>query len=128
MIYLNPNQANQTIYLSLFEGRYTLADFTHYMIGIIHEENSENGESLYQVPTIVSDGSRITELTLTTAGLETKGRYRYIVYGQNSAVNTNPSDASVVGIVEIGYMVLNDSHNYYDTIATSTPNDIIIGT
>lgn len=128
MIYINPNQANQTIYLSLYEGRYTLADFTHYMIGIIHEENSENGDALYQVPTVVSDGSRISELSITTVGLTTVGRYRYVVYGQNSAVNTNPTDASVVGVVEIGYMVLNDSHDYFETISTSSPNDIIIPT
>lgn len=128
MIYLNPNQANQTIYLSLYEGRYTLADFTHYMIGIIHEENSENGDALYQVPTVVSDGSRISELSITTVGLTTVGRYRYVVYGQNSAVNINPTDASVVGVVEIGYMVLNDSHDYFETISTSSPNDIIIPT
>lgn len=128
MIYLNPNQANQTIYLSLYEGRYTLADFTHYMIGIIHEENSENGDALYQVPTVVSDGSRISELSITTVGLATVGRYRYVVYGQNSASNIDPTDASVVGVVEIGYMVLNDSHDYFETISTSSSNDIIIPT
>lgn len=127
MIYLNPNEANQSIYLSLYEGRYTLADFTHYMIGIIHEENSENGHSLYQVPTIVSDGSRISELTITTVGLELSGRYRYVVYGQNSNSNIDPTDASVVGIVEIGYIVIGSDSNYYSIVQTSSPNDIIIG-
>jgi hypothetical protein len=62
---------------------------------------------------------------LTTVGLTLAGRYRYEIYGQNSAVNTNPSDASVVGIVERGYFVLQDNSTWYDVPTDTIPNDII---
>lgn len=126
MVYLQPNTSNQSVYLSLFEGRCTLADFSHYMVSIIHEENSETGSELNQVPTIVSDGSNYSNLTITTVGITQSGRYRYIVYGQNSSTNTDAEDASVVGIVEIGYLVIGDIKDYYDIVQTTSSNDIII--
>ncbi len=126
MVYLLPNTASQTLYLSLYEGRYTLPDFTHYMLSIIREENSETGDKLNQVPTIVTDGSGYTRIVVTTVTLTQAGRYRYVVYGQNSSTNTDEEDASVVGIVEIGYLELTDSGSYYDVIETTSANDIII--
>ena len=128
MIYLPVNTANQTIYLSLDEARqYYATAFTHYLIVLTHEENSTAGDSLAQVATIVNENVRITQLTITTVGLTLAGRYRYEVYGQNSAVNTNPSNAAVVGIVERGYFVLTDNQQYYDVPSTSISNDIIYG-
>lgn len=128
MIYLPINTANQTIYLSLDEARqYYATAFTHYLIVLTHEENSTVGDSLAQVATIVNENVRITQLTITTVGLTLAGRYRYEVYGQNSAVNTNPSNAAVVGIVERGYFVLTDNQQYYDVPSTSISNDIIYG-
>jgi len=126
MLYLQPNTSNQSVYLSLFEGRYTLADFSHYMISIVHEENSETGAELNQVPQIVSDGSNYTNLILTTVGITQSGRYRYTVYGQNSSTNTDANDASVVGVVEIGYLVIGDTKDYYEIVETTSENDIII--
>ncbi len=96
------------------------------MVSIIHEENSETGSELNQVPTIVSDGSNYSNLTITTVGITQSGRYRYIVYGQNSSTNTDAEDASVVGIVEIGYLVIGDIKDYYDIVQTTSSNDIII--
>lgn len=126
MVYLLPNTANQSLYLSLYEGRYTLADFTHYMLSIIREENSETGEKLNQVPTVITDGSGYSHITVTTATLTQAGRYRYVVYGQNSSTNIDDEDASIVGIVEIGYLELIDNGTYYDVVETTTANDIII--
>ena len=126
MLYLQPNTPNQSVYLSLFEGRVTLTDFSHYMISIIHEENSETGTLLNQVPEVLSDGSNYSNLILTTVGITQSGRYRYIVYGQNSSTNTDADDASIVGIVEIGYLVIGDIKDYYDIIQTTSANDIII--
>lgn len=126
MVYLLPNTANQSLYLSLYEGRYTLADFTHYMLSIIREENSETGVKLNQVPTIVTDGSGYSHITVTTSTLTQAGRYRYIVYGQNSSTNIDEEDASIVGIVEIGYLELTDNGSYYDVVQTTSANDIII--
>jgi hypothetical protein len=68
---------------------------------------------------------RVTQLTITTVGLTLAGRYRYEVYGQNSAVNTNPTNAAVVGIVERGYAVLNDNTSWFDVPVNTIPNDII---
>jgi hypothetical protein len=126
MVYLLPNTANQSLYLSLYEGRYTLADFTHYMLSIIREENSETGVKLNQVPTVITDGSGYSHITVTTSTLTQAGRYRYVVYGQNSSTNIDDEDASIVGIVEIGYLELTDNGTYYDVVETTTANDIII--
>ena len=126
MLYLQPNTSNQSVYLSLFEGRVTLIDFSHYMVSIIHEENSETGTLLNQVPEVLSDGSNYSNLIITTVGITQSGRYRYIVYGQNSSTNIDADDASIVGIVEIGYLVIGDIKDYYDIIQTTSENDIII--
>lgn len=126
MVYLLPNTANQSLYLSLYEGRYTLASFTHYMLSIIREENSETGEKLNQVPTVITDGSGYSHITVTTSTLTQAGRYRYVVYGQNSSSNIDDEDASIVGIVEIGYLELIDNGTYYDVVETTSANDIII--
>jgi hypothetical protein len=126
MQYLQKNTSEQKLYLSLFEGRYTLAAFSHYMIGFIHEENSNVGEALYQVPLVVSDGSRYSELEVTTIGLTNTGRYRYIVYGQNSSSNINPESNNIVGVVEIGYLVIGTDTEFYDVPQNTILNDIII--
>jgi len=126
MNYLNTNQSSQTLYLSLNESRqYFAVAFTHYLLILIHEENSTVGEELAQVPTIVLENQRITQLTVTTVGLTLPGRYRFEVYGQNSAVNLDPSNAAVLGLCRIGWLDLNSSTIYYD-VPTITINDDII--
>jgi magnesium-transporting ATPase (P-type) len=126
MIYLNTNTANQQVYLSLDEARqYYSTAFTHYLIILTHEENSTTGNDLAQVATIVNETVRVTQLTISTVGLTLAGRYRYVVYGQNSSSNTNPTNAAVVGIVERGYAVLNDNTSWFDVPINTIPNDII---
>lgn len=126
MIYLQVNNNNQFIYLSLDEARqYYATPYTHYLLVLTHEENSTTGEELAQVATIVSENVRITQLSVTTVGLTLAGRYRYEVYGQNSAVNINPTNAAVVGIVERGYVVLTDNTTWFDVPPSIIPNDII---
>lgn len=128
MIYLVTNTANQTVFLSLDEARqYFATAYTHYLIVLTHEENSTTGTDLAQVATIVNENVRITQLTITTVGLTRSGRYRYEVYGQNSAVNTNPSNGAVVGLVERGYAVLTNNTSYFDVPTDVIPNDIIYG-
>jgi magnesium-transporting ATPase (P-type) len=126
MEYLTTNQAGQIMRLALDESRqYFATAFTHYLLILTHEENSTTGTDLAQVVTIVNENQRITTLTVTTAGLTLAGRYRYYVYGQNSAVNLNPNDASVVGLCRIGWAVMSDATTFYD-IPTITINDDII--
>ena len=126
MIYLQVNNDNQFIYLSLDEARqYYATPYTHYLLVLTHEENSTTGDQLAQVATIVNENVRITHLTITTVGLPLAGRYRSEVYGQNSAININPSNAAVVGIVERGYVVLQDNTTWFDVPAVTISNDII---
>ena len=126
MIYLNTNTASQTIRLSLDEARqYYSTAFTHYLVVLTHEENSTTGVSLAQVATIVSESQRITTLTITTVSLTLAGRYRYYIYGQNSSNNTNPTDASVVGLCEIGWCDMTDAATYYDLPNITINNDVI---
>lgn len=125
---LNTNTANQTLRLTLDEGRqYFSTAFTHYLLVLTHEENSTTGTDLAQVPTIVAENQRITTLTITTIGLTLAGRYRYEVYGQNSSNNLNPSDDSVVGLVEIGWIDLVDATQYYEIPNITIQDDVIYG-
>ena len=126
MEYLTTNQAGQIMRLSLDESRqYYSTPFTHYLLILTHEENSTTGTDLAQVATIYNENQRITTLIITTVGLTLSGRYRYEVYGQNSAVNLDPNNASVVGLCRIGWAVMTDATNYYD-IPSITINDDII--
>jgi hypothetical protein len=126
MIYLNHNAANQQINLTLNEGRtYFTEAFTHYLFILQYEDNTKTSNNrLAQVATIVSENERNTELTVTTVGLEYSGDYFYTVYGQNSASNTNPLNAAVVGEVEQGRaIILKDGEQ--PTYAATTSPEII---
>lgn len=126
MIYLTANTSNQIVRLSLDEARqYFATPFTHYLFILTHEENSTTGVSLAQVVNVVSESQRITTMSITTVSLTLSGRYRYEVYGQNSAVNTNPSDLSVVGLCEVGLCVMTDETAYYDLPTITIINDVI---
>jgi hypothetical protein len=126
MIYLQTNQIQQTVFLSLDETRqYFATPFTHYLFILTHEENSTTGRKWPQVATIVNENVRITELSISTDKITLAGRYRYDVYGQNSANNINPNNASVVGLLKRGYAVLNDTTSWFDVPINTIPNDII---
>lgn len=126
MIYLEANTSNQLIRLSLDESRqYFATSFTHYLFILQHEENSRSGVDLKQVATIIGENQRITILNVTTASLTLAGRYRYYVYGQNSAINLNPTDASVVGLCQIGWSMLSDGSIAFDVQSIPILNDVI---
>ena len=126
MIYLQTNTSNQQVFLSLDEARqYFATAYTHYLMVLTHEENSTTGEKLAQVATIVAENVRITELLITTVTLTLAGRYRYEVYGQNSAVNIDPTNGAVVGLVERGYAVFTQNTIWFDVPVITIPNDII---
>jgi hypothetical protein len=126
MIYLQTNQIQQTLFLSLDETRqYFATPFTHYLFILTHEENSTTGRKWPQVATIVNENVRITELSISTDRITLAGRYRYDVYGQNSANNINPNNASVVGLLKRGYAFLSDNTTWFDVPAITIPNDII---
>lgn len=127
MIYLLPNTAGQSLLLTLDEGRtYFTETFTDYLLVLTREENAITGERLAQVPVVVSDGARITRLTVTTVALPA-GTYRYEVYGQNSAVNIDPENAAVVGLVERGWGKLRTpgSPDFYETTQQTITKDYV---
>jgi cytochrome c-type biogenesis protein CcmE len=123
MVYLNTNTANQYAWLSLDEGRqYFNVAFTYYLLVLTYEMT---GEQLAQVVEVVNENERVTKIRLTTVGLVDAGKYKYDVYGQNSAVNLDPTDASVVGLVERGSMILQDGTIYFDVSSPTIPVDVI---
>jgi ABC-type enterochelin transport system ATPase subunit len=123
MVYLNTNTANQYAWLSLDEGRaYFNVAFTHYLLVLTYEMT---GEQLAQVVTVINENERVTKIRLTTVGLVDAGRYHYEVYGQNSSSNINPINASVVGLVEKGLMILQDGTIYFDVSTPTIPVDVI---
>ena len=123
MVYLNTNTANQDAWLSLDEGRqYFNVAFTYYLLILTYEMT---GEQLAQVVTVINENERVTKIRLTTVGLVDAGKYKYDVYGQNSAVNLDPTDESVVGLVERGSMILQDGTIYFDVSTPTIPVDVI---
>ena len=123
MVYLNTNTANQYAWLSLDEGRqYFNVAFTYYLLILTYEMT---GEQLAQVVEVVNENERVTKIRLTTVGLVDAGKYKYDVYGQNSDENLDPTDASVVGLVERGSMMLQDGTIYFDVSSPTIPVDVI---
>ena len=123
MVYLNTNTANQYAWLSLDEGRqYFNVAFTYYLLILTYEMT---GEQLAQVVEVVNENERVTKIRLTTVGLVDAGKYKYDVYGQNSDDNLDPTDASVVGLVERGSMILQDETIYFDVSSPTIPVDVI---
>ena len=123
MVYLNTNTANQYAWLSLDEGRqYFNVAFTYYLLILTYEMT---GEQLAQVVEVITENERVTKIRLTTVGLVDAGKYKYDVYGQNSDDNLDPTDASVVGLVERGSMILQDGTIYFDVSSPTIPVDVI---
>jgi len=123
MVYLNTNTANQYAWLSLDEGRqYFNVAFTNYLLVLTYEMT---GEQLAQVVDVVTENERVTKIRLTTVGLTDAGKNKYDVYGQNSDTNLDPTDASVVGLVERGSMILSNGTIYFDVSKPTIPVDVI---
>lgn len=126
MITLLTNTNDQLLRLTLNEGRqYYATAFTHYMMALTHDENSISGVSLLQVVDLISESQRISQILITTNTLMIAGRYRYEIYGQNSATNIDPDDPSVIGLVERGWVYLIDDQTYYDIPEINLENDVI---
>jgi len=125
MIYLNTNEADQTVLMTLKEMRQTLtSEFTHYLFVLTFDDNGEGEATLAQVAEVNYENDRITSLTVTTENITTAGRYRYEVYGQNSSSNIDPTNASVVGLVERGYCLMTGTQEFYEEPTIVIPADV----
>ena len=109
MIHLNPNSADeQFIYLTLAEMKKDFPAFTNYLIIL---ENMASTIKQAFVGDVEVDNARYTKISVYTnqpLGVSSRvlltetGLYTYKAYGQNSTNNLNPTDASVVGLLEQG--------------------------
>jgi hypothetical protein len=126
MIRLQTDTPNQNAYLTLDEARqYFSTAFTNYLFILRHEENSDAGVYLAQVLNVIAENQRITQVSIDTTGLTLIGRYRYDVYGQNSASNLNPEDVTVVGLCEQGLCELRDDRTFFTVPDININNDIV---
>jgi len=115
MIYLLKNTAAQLLYLSLKEGELLLANtYTDYLLELTNEQTLEK---LYAIPIQIAQNDRYTTIQIgTNANTPTAAsllinypaRFSYIVYGQNSSTNLDPTDAVVEGVIQIGYLIVED--------------------
>lgn len=115
MIYLLKNTAAQLLYLSLKEGELLLANtYTDYLLELTNEQTLEK---LYAIPTQIAQNDRYTTIEIGTNAnvplsasllINYPARFSYIIYGQNSNTNLNPADAVVEGVIQIGYLIVED--------------------
>lgn len=115
MIYLLKNTAAQLLYLTLKEGELLLANtYTHYLLELTNEQTLEK---LYAIPTQIAENDRYTTIQIGTNAntplaasllINYPARFSYVVYGQNSSTNLDPTDAVVEGVIEKGYLIVED--------------------
>jgi hypothetical protein len=115
MIYLLKNTAAQLLYLTLKEGELLLANpYTHYLLELTNEQTLQK---LYAIPTKIAENDRYTTIQIgTNANTPTAAsllinypaRFSYVVYGQNSSTNLDPTNAAVEGVIEKGYLIVED--------------------
>ena len=115
MIYLLKNTAAQLLYLTLKEGELLLANtYTDYLLELTNEQTLEK---LYAIPTQIAQNDRYTTIQIGTNAntplsasllINYPARFSYIVYGQNSSTNLDPTNAVVEGVIEKGYLIVED--------------------
>lgn len=115
MIYLLKNTAAQLLYLTLKEGELLLANtYTDYLLELTNEQTLEK---LYAIPTQIAQNDRYTTIEIGTNAnvplsasllINYPARFSYIIYGQNSNTNLDPADAVVEGVIEMGYLIVED--------------------
>jgi hypothetical protein len=131
MNYLQTNTASQTLLLSLKEGVLLFdTTYTDYLLVI---QNEITLETYYVIPTQISENDRVTTLAISTNDDDPTngsiyvingGRYNFIIYGQNSDTNLDPTDSDVVGEIKRGFIQMETLINYYDQPNIIIPSDI----
>lgn len=131
MNYLQTNTASQTLLLSLKEGSLLFATtYSNYLVVIQNEITLEN---FYVIPSTISENDRITTLAISTNDddptngsilVVNGGRYNFVVYGQNSDTNLDPTSGDVVGEIKRGFIQFETVVNYYNQPNIVIPSDI----
>lgn len=131
MNYLQTNTAFQTLLLNLKSGSLLFATtYTNYLVVI---QNEITLQKYYVIPSTISENDRITTLAISTNAddptngsilVVNGGRYNFVVYGQNSDTNLDPTSADVVGEIKRGFIQFETLVNYYDQPNIIIPSDI----
>lgn len=130
MIHLAPNAISNRVHVTPFEARKFLAAFTDYLMVL---KNNATEEEYALILNVLADNERYTSGSLPTDNddpengeilLTESGLYTYTIYGQNSSTNLDPTDASVVGVCEIGACKVSDEAAW--TIPSVTIPDNVI--
>jgi hypothetical protein len=131
MIHLNPNSATeQTIYLTLQEMKKDFDAFANYLLEF---QSMASRKSHFFIGNVETDNARYTALTIYTDEddptegrilLEESGMYFYRVWGQNSTTNLDPTDASVVALIEEGTLDVTGAIGY-DIPTINVPDNVI---
>lgn len=96
-------------------------------------QNEITLETYYVIPTQISENDRVTTLSISTNDddptngsiyVVNGGRYNFIIYGQNSTTNLDPTDSDVVGEIKRGFIQMETLVNYYDQPNIIIPSDI----
>lgn len=131
MNYLQTNTASQTLLLNLKSGSLLFATtYTNYLVVI---QNEITLETFYVIPSTISENDRITTLAISTNDddptngsilVVNGGRYNFVVYGQNSDTNLDPTSGDVVGEIKRGFIQFETVVNYYNQPNIVIPSDI----
>ena len=132
MVYLLKNTAAQLLFLQLQEGELLLSNtYTNYLLELTNEQTLEK---LYCIPTVITTNERYTSVEVgTNANNPTAGsllinypaRFSFKIYGQNSSTNLDPTNIVVVGLIEKGYLMVQDITTPYFTDPNLTiPADV----
>lgn len=104
--------------------------YTNYLVVI---QNEITLETFNVIPITISENDRITTLAISTNTdnptngcilITNGGRYNFIVYGQNSHTNLDPTSSDVVGEIKRGFIQFDTVVNYYNQPNIVIPSDI----
>ena len=119
MIHLNPNSVTeQKVYLTLQEMKKDFDTFANYLVLF---QSMASREDYYFIGDVETDNPRYTALSIFTnlddplngdILLEETGQYFYKVWGQNSTTNLDPTDTTVVALIEEGTLDVTGAVGY----------------
>lgn len=132
MIRLTANSSEeQYIYLTLQEMKKHYDAFTNYLFIL---QNMATSDKLAFIGDVEVDNDRYTKIAVYTNQplavssrilLTQTGMYRYSVYGQNSTTNLDPTDATVVGLLEVGTLEVPTTDDAYTIPSITIPDNYV---
>lgn len=131
MIRLIPNTAAQFMYLTLQDTIKYLPAFTNYLVEL---KSLQSAEKYYFIAQLGVDTPRycrvdvgldVDDAVNGSIQITESGQYKYTIFGQNSTTNLDSTDNSVIGIVEVGKLLVVTQEDYFETYDPIIPKDTI---